>query len=183
MRDRVCIIVLRRRGIEILLAKEQRLLERAMMIKSKNQGELVRKIENRIAPISVQGPPVVLVLTRNGHLSKTTMEYGVNVAQRLNHRLLVAYVDTMPFLWDGGQRNHLFSSAVNDSVVALEKQAKIKGVLVTHVVETGKIGKVVHRLCRIIKNIGFIVVDRGIKKDELLSVAPVPVFYGTGGAK
>ncbi len=159
------------------------MLARAIMIKSKNQGELVQKIEKQLAPVSVQGPPVVLVLTRNGHLSKTTMGYGVNVAQRLNHRLLVAYVDTMPFLWDGGRRNHLFSAAINESVLALKKEAQVKGVIVNHVIETGKIGKVVHRLCRIIKNISFIVVDRGIKKDELLSAAPVPVFYGAGSAK
>ena len=153
------------------------------MIKIKNHGELGRKSENGIAPVSIHSPPVVLVLTRNGHLSRATMGYGVNVAQRLNHRLLVVYVDTMPLLSDGGQRNHLFSAAVNESVLALKKQAEGKGVAVAYVLETGKIGKVVHRLCRIIKNVGFIVVDRGIKKDELLAVAPVPVFYGTRGAK
>jgi hypothetical protein len=64
-----------------------------------------------LATTPYQEQPVILVVTRNGHLTEAVMEYSLNVAGRLNHRLLVAYVNTMPFLWDGVSVREVVSRA------------------------------------------------------------------------
>lgn len=120
--------------------------------------------------------PVILLVTRNGHLTEVVMDYGLKVTERLDHRLMVAYVNTMPLLWDGGQRNHHFALAVNESITYLKEKAQRRGVIVHCIKETGNIGKVISRLCRIVKKIEFIIIDRGIKMEGAISRAPVPVF-------
>lgn len=125
---------------------------------------------------SLDEKPVILVVTRNGHLSETVMEYSVSVAGRLNHRLLVAYVNTLPFLSDGGLRRKNFALAVNENAFSLKDMSQKRGVIVSCIKETGHIGKVVSRLCRIVKKIEFIIVDRGVNMEEVVSRAPVPVF-------
>jgi len=120
--------------------------------------------------------PVILVVTRNGHLTEAAKEYSFNVAARLNHRLLVAYVNTMPFFRDGGSRSKRFAIAVKNDVNTLEEQSQKRGVTVSHVKESGKISKVVSRLCRIVKKIEFIIVDDGVSVEKVVSRSPVPVF-------
>lgn len=129
-----------------------------------------------LATTSYQDTPVILVVTRSGHLTEKVMQYSLNVAERLNHRLLVAYVNTMPFLRDGGFRNRRFALAVEDNVSRLKGRSEEKGVTVAHIKESGKIGKVVSRLCRIVKKIEFIIVDDGVSVEDVVSRAPVPVF-------
>lgn len=123
-----------------------------------------------------QDQPVILVVTRNGHLTEGVMEYSLNVAGRLNHRLLVAYVNTMPFLWDGAFRSQRFAFAVNDSINTFKERSQKRGVIVSHVRESGKIGRVVSRLCRTLKKIEFIIVDEGVSVEKIVSRSPVPVF-------
>ncbi|MFT5698508.1 MAG: hypothetical protein ACI8ZB_001363 [Desulforhopalus sp.] len=120
--------------------------------------------------------PVILVVTRHGHLTETVMEYSLSVAGRLNHRLLVAYINTLPFLNDGGLRRKNFSIAVNESTLVLNNLSQKRGVIVSSIKEAGKVGKVVSRLCRIVKKIEFIIVDKGVKMEEVVLCAPVPVF-------
>jgi hypothetical protein len=120
--------------------------------------------------------PVILVVSRNSRLTEAVMDYSVNVAGRLNHRLLVAYVNTMPFLWNDGSRSRRFALAVQDNACALKERSQKKGVTVNHIKESGKIGRVVSRLCRIVQKIEFIIVDDGVSVDEVVSRAPVPVF-------
>lgn len=129
-----------------------------------------------LATASTQSMPVILVVTRSGRLTDTVMQYSLNVAGRLNHRLLVAYVNTMPFLRDGGFRNRRFAIAVEDNVSHLKGRSREKGVTVAHIRESGKIARVVSRLCRIVKKIEFIIVDDGVSVEEVVSRAPVPVF-------
>lgn len=129
-----------------------------------------------LATTSYQNAPVILVVTRNGHLTDKVMQYSLNVADRLNHRLLVAYVNTMPFLKDGGIRSRRFALAVEDNVFTLMGRSQEKGVSVAHIKESGKISRVVSRLCRIVKKIEFIIVDDGVSVEEVVSRAPVPVF-------
>lgn len=120
--------------------------------------------------------PVILVVTRSGHLTEKVMQYSLNVAERLNHRLLVAYVDTMPFFRDGGFRNRRFALAVENNASRLKGQSEERGITVAHIKESGKITKVVSRLCRIVKKIEFIIVDDGVNVEDVVSRAPVPVF-------
>jgi hypothetical protein len=126
-----------------------------------------------LATMPSQNQRVILVLTRDDHLTEAAMEYSLNVAGRLNHRLLVAYVNTMPFFWDRSRR---FDFAVNNNVVTLKEHSQKRGISVSHVKESGKIGKVVSRLCRIVKKIEFIIVDDGVSVEKVVSRSPVPVF-------
>ena len=129
-----------------------------------------------IATMPFRNQPVILVMTRRGHLTEAAITYSLNVAERLNHQLLVAYVNTMPLLWDGGSRSKRFACNVNDNVAILKDRGLEKGVLINHVKESGKIGKVISRLCRIVKSIEFIIVDDGVSIEKVVSRAPVPVF-------
>lgn len=129
-----------------------------------------------LATTPYQEQPVILVVTRNGHLTESVMEYSLNVAGRLNHRLLVAYVNTMPFLCKSGLRSRRFALAVNDNVSTLRERCQERGITVSHIRESGKIGKVVSRLCRIVKKIEFIIVDDGVSVEKVISRALVPVF-------
>jgi hypothetical protein len=146
------------------------------MEKRKGGGVMVVEPDKHLATRSFQDTPVILVVTRTSHLTEKVMQYSLNVAERLNHRLLVAYVNTMPFLRDGGFRSRRFTIAVEDNFCRLKGHSKEKGVTVAHIKESGKIGKVVSRLCRIVKKIEFIIVDDGVSVEDVVSRAPVPVF-------
>jgi hypothetical protein len=120
--------------------------------------------------------PFILVVTRNGHMAEPVMEYAVNLADRLKYSLLVVHINTLPFFRDGGERSRLFSMALEESSLLFEKKAGVRGVQVEHLGETGKVGKVVKRLCYTEKRIEFVIIDQGIRMEEVASQAPVPVF-------
>lgn len=128
------------------------------------------------ASTKVSQEPVILVVTRNSYLTEALTEYSLGLAGRLNHRLLVAYVNTMPFLGDGGYRSRRFTLAVNDNGRTLKKLSEDKGVILSHVKESGKVSRVISRLCRIVKKIELIVIDDDIPLEEIVMRAPVPVF-------
>jgi hypothetical protein len=120
--------------------------------------------------------PFILVATRNGHMAEPVMEYAINLADRLKYSLLAVHINTLPFFRDGGERSHLFSMALEESSLLFEKKAGARGVEVQHLGETGKVGKVVKRLCYTEKRIEFVIIDQGIRMEEVASQAPVPVF-------
>lgn len=119
---------------------------------------------------------IILVVTRNAYLAEPVMEYTLNLASRLQCKLLAAYVDTLPLLVDGGKRNKQFTSALHQSSTVYRNKAASKGVSFNYVQESGKVSKVINRLCHIVKRIEFVVIDRGIKIEEAVSRTPVPVF-------
>ena len=119
---------------------------------------------------------IILVVTRNAHLAEPVMEYTLNLADRLHCRILAAYVDTLPLLVDGGQRSRQFISALLQSAAVYRSKAMTKGVSFDYVQESGRVSKVINRLCHIVKRIEFVVIDRGIKIEEAVARAPVPVF-------
>lgn len=104
------------------------------------------------------------------------MNYSLNVAGRLCHRLLVAYVNTMPFLRGGIGRQERFVCRVAENVAKFKRKGGAKPVPISHVKESGKIGRVVSRLCRIVQKIDFIIVDEGVRIDDVVARSPVPVF-------
>lgn len=120
--------------------------------------------------------PIILVVTRHGHLKPSVMDYVLNVANRLNKKLLIAHVNTLPLLNDCGERSRYFATAVEESSALIQTKALETGVTVSSIKETGKIHKVVGRLCRILKRIEFIVIDQKGQMEELISHSPVPVF-------
>ena len=121
--------------------------------------------------------PIILVVTRNGHMSEPVMDYAVNVAERLHCSILAAHINTLPFYRDGGKRSNLFATAMRESATMLEEKAAAKGVNVEHIGDSGKIGKAIKRLCHLGgRRIEFIVIDQGIKLEEVAAQSPVPVF-------
>jgi len=123
-----------------------------------------------------QKSSIILVVTRNGHLAEPFMEYAVSVADRLKCRLLVAFVNTLPYLFDGDQRSMMFAGAIKESISVFKHKAAARNVEIDYVQESGKIGRAINRLCHIAKRIEFVVIDKGIKLEEVVSRAPVPVF-------
>jgi hypothetical protein len=133
--------------------------------------------ENGSSAMSIPAKiPYILVVTRNGHMAEAVMDYAVNVADRLNYSILAVYIDTLPFYLDGGKRSRFFASAMQESSSLFRHKAATRGVLIEHLGESGKIGKVVKRLCRSDKRVEFVVVDQGVRLEEVVSQSPVPVF-------
>lgn len=128
------------------------------------------------SPSAVKKSPYILVVTRNGHMASPLMDYALNVADRLKYRIMAAHINTLPFYRDGGRRSRLFNQAVQESQALFQNKAETRPVLVEHLVETGKIGNIVNKLCHSEKHIEFIIIDQGIRKDEVTSQASVPVF-------
>jgi len=120
--------------------------------------------------------PFILAVTRNGHMSEHVMEYAIDVAKRMNYGILVAHVDTLPMFRDRGKRGRLFAAAMRESEAIFNKKARTKDVVVEHIAELGKIGIVVGRLCHSKKRIVFVVIDKGIRLEEVARLSPVPVF-------
>lgn len=104
------------------------------------------------------------------------MNYSLNVAGRLQHEILVAYVNTIPFLRSGSDQRERFSHGVGEDITKFIQKGESKTIPISHVKESGKIGKVVGRLCRIVKKINLIIVDDGVRIEEVVSRSPVPVF-------
>lgn len=117
----------------------------------------------------------IMAVTRNGHMSEHVMEYALNVAHRLGFGILAVHVDTMP-LFNREQRARLFAAAMQESADLFREKAARIGVAVEHLGETGKIAAIVGRLCRAKRRIEFVVIDKGVRLDEILKQAPVPVF-------
>ena len=119
--------------------------------------------------------PFILALTRNGHMSEPVMEYALRVAHRLGYGILAVHVDTMP-LAKLEKRSHLFAAAVAESVALLREHADRLGLAVEHLQTAGRIGDLVARLCRARKRIDFVIIDKGIRLEEVTRQSPVPVF-------
>ncbi len=120
--------------------------------------------------------PYILVVTRNGHMAEPAMDYAINVADRLRYSILAAHINTLPFYRDGGKRSGLFAAAIQESAQLFDAKAKSRGLQVEHHGDAGKIGNVVQRLCHQERHIEFVVLDQGIRIEEVSSQSPVPVF-------
>ncbi|MDP3481178.1 MAG: universal stress protein [Desulfoprunum sp.] len=118
----------------------------------------------------------ILVVTRNGHMAEPVMDYALNVADRLKYRILAVHINTLPFYRDGGRRSGLFASAMQESALLFREKAEIRGLQVEHLGDAGKIGNVVNRLCHSERHIEFVVIDQGIRMEEVAAQSPVPVF-------
>lgn len=118
----------------------------------------------------------ILVVTRNGHMAESVMDYAINVADRLKYAIFAVHTNTLPFFRDGGKRSRLFTAAMQESATLFRQKAGARDIPVEHREEKGKIGKIVKRLCRTEKRIEFVIIDKGIRMEEVASMAPVPVF-------
>lgn len=118
----------------------------------------------------------ILVITRNGHMTEPVMDYALNVADRLKYSILAVHINTLPFYRDGGKRSGLFAAAMQESALLFQEKAAARGLAVRHLGDAGKVGKVVKRLCHSERHIEFVVIDQGIRMEEVSSQSPVPVF-------
>jgi len=118
----------------------------------------------------------ILVVTRKGHMDEPVMDYALNVADRLGYGILAAYVNTLPKFRDGGERNRRFAAAAGESSALFQARANERGIEFESVEEAGKAGDVVSRLCHAAKRVEFVVIDKGIRREEVASKSPAPVF-------
>ena len=119
--------------------------------------------------------PWILALTRNGHMSEPVMSYVVQLAHRLGCGILAVHVDTLPLV-NEEKRSRLFAAAVGESVALLRERAGRLGLAVEHLQTAGRVGDLVGRLCRARRRIEFVIIDQGVRLEEVLRQSPVPVF-------
>ncbi|TKB28593.1 universal stress protein [Desulfopila sp. IMCC35006] len=118
----------------------------------------------------------ILLVTKNSRLADPVMDYAINVADRMNCKVLASYVNTLPLLDNDGMHPRLAASAIQQNGDAFKAKAAARGVEFEYVRESGKISKVISRLCRMVKRVEFVLIDQGIKIEEAAFGSPVPVF-------
>ncbi len=130
--------------------------------------------DNPRAPHAKQS--VILVVTRKSRVAPAVMSYSVNLAARLGSKILVAYINTLPQLWDGGVRFRMLSVAVAESRSTFKCMAEEYGVTCDTIIENGRVTDVVNRLCQIVRRIDFIVINQSPGLSETMIEAPLPIF-------
>jgi nucleotide-binding universal stress UspA family protein len=118
----------------------------------------------------------ILLVTRGSRLAEPVIDYAVNVADRMNCKILATYVNTLPLFGSGDLYHKQFASAIEQNAAEFKEKAVARGVDFEYVQESGKISKIISRLCRIIKRIEFVLIDQGIKIEDAAFGSPVPVF-------
>lgn len=118
----------------------------------------------------------ILLVTRGSRLAEPVMDYAVNVADRMKCKILATYVNTLPLFGNGDVYHKQFASAIEQNAAEFKEKAVVRGVDFEYVQESGKISKIISRLCRIVKRIEFVLIDQGIKIEEAAFGSPVPVF-------
>lgn len=118
----------------------------------------------------------ILVVTSHTQPAESVIEYVINVADRLGSKILVACVNIHPHLQAPLRLSPSIASAPHQPVERFRQKAESRGVEFECVAETGKISKVIRRLCHIVKRVEFVIVDQGIKVEEAAAGSPVPVF-------
>ena len=127
-------------------------------------------------PCSLAKQSCILLVTRGSRLAEPVMDYAVNVADRMKCKILACYVNTLPLFGNGDVSHKQFASAIEQNAAEFREKANARGVDFECVQESGKISKIISRLCRIVKRIEFVLIDQGIKIEEAAFGSPVPVF-------
>lgn len=123
---------------------------------------------------------LILVVTRNGHVSENVKKYAIEVAERTEHDLLFAYVNTLPQLFTRSAREEQMMQIARKDFDDISETAADSNIKTAFVFESGRIGKAVARLCHLRKKINFVVIDENIRMIDVVNHSPVPVFRGTG---
>jgi nucleotide-binding universal stress UspA family protein len=118
----------------------------------------------------------ILLVTRGSRLAEPVMDYAINVADRMKCKILATYVNTLPLFGSGDVYHKQFASAIEQNAAEFKEKAVVRGIDFEYVQESGKISKIISRLCHIVKRIEFVLIDQGIKIDEAAFGSPVPVF-------
>jgi hypothetical protein len=118
----------------------------------------------------------ILVVTSHSQPAEPVMDYVINVADRLGSKILVVSVNTRPLLQDTLRVSDSTLTAPDHNTDLFRMKAASRGVVFECLKESGKISRVINRLCRVVKRVEFVVVDQGIKMEEANAGSPVPVF-------
>lgn len=132
--------------------------------------------DNVSQPCILAKQSCILLVTRGSRLAEPVMDYAVNVADRMKCKILASYVNTLPLFGNGDVSHRQFASAIEQNAIEFREKAIARGVDFEYVQESGKISKIISRLCRIVKRIEFVLIDQGIKIEEAAFGSPVPVF-------
>ncbi|MEE4313624.1 MAG: hypothetical protein V2J11_03965 [Desulfofustis sp.] len=116
--------------------------------------------------------PVIIFLTRTPSLAESVIEYVVAIADRLGLKIVAVFVNTMPQL----HQRSSFKRRMERSAAIFSEKARTRGLDFSAVRDSGRLAVVVKRLCHTVKRVEFVLIDHGISRELVASVAPVPVF-------
>ncbi len=124
----------------------------------------------------VQKPRQVLVVTRGGRMAGALQDYALGVAERLGLAVLAVYVDTLPRFGDRAARRERFAAGAARDAASFREKAAAREIGFEHVTASGKASEAVLALCHGGRRIEFVVLDPGIRLEEVADRSPVPVF-------
>jgi len=125
----------------------------------------------------------ILVVTSQAHPAEHVMEYVLSVADRLGSKIIMASVNPRPLLRENSFLSRTPRVAVSPEADIFRAKAQSRGIAYQCIAESGKINKVINRLCHIVKRVEFVVIDQGIRMEEVAAGSPVPVFSVAGGTQ
>ena len=134
------------------------------------------EMQKETSPVEQLNKSCILVVTNQSEPESSVMEYVINVADRLSSKILVACVNTRPHLQVAPRLSRLIISSPGRTLEHFRLEAQRRGVEFECIRETGKIGRVIKRLCHIVKRVEFVIVDHKIKMEEAANGSPIPVF-------
>lgn len=141
------------------------------------QGTLPADILRELTPqIKTRNKSCILVVTSQTQPAEPVMEYVVNVADRLGSKILVVSVNTRPHLQATLRLSRSIVSSSCQTIEQFRLKAQNRGVEFECIAESGRIDRVINRLCHIVKRVEFVIVDQGIRIEEAATGSPVPVF-------
>lgn len=118
----------------------------------------------------------ILVVTSHAQPTVPVIEYVISVADRLGSKIIMASVNRHPLLSEYSPFAKLSHSGAEPQADIFRAMAESRGVKFECIAESGRIEKVINRLCHIVKRVEFVVIDQGIKMEEVAAGSPVPVF-------
>jgi len=111
----------------------------------------------------------ILVVGSGPSFSADTMEYSINLAERLDYDLLAMSVCPN---WDG----QTFIRKAEESVKSFRQRASSSGIGFGHVVKFGDLGAAVEELNQEMKRIEFVVADSAVSAEAVAREVTIPMF-------
>jgi hypothetical protein len=125
----------------------------------------------------------ILVVTSQANPAQHVMDYVISVADRLGSKIIMASVNPRPLLRENSFLSRTPRVAVSPEADVFRAKAQSRGIAYQCIADSGKIDKVISRLCHIVKRVEFVVIDQGIRLEEVAAGSPVPVFSVAGGTQ
>lgn len=118
----------------------------------------------------------ILVVSRKGRFDAALMEHALNIAERLSLDLVCLYIDPLP-QWSaksGSMRR--FADTARENAALFEARARERQVRIDTIITDGKVVEKVRDLVHAVRRVEFVVVEPGIRTEELMATLSVPVF-------